>query len=116
MRWRVIGAMVVLGTACMPVGLARADEPASNATAAAEAVSLHAASHRARSVVLELRDGPLTLAELNRRIPPSDPEWTQGIVWDVESVGGVTPAGSPDTYVLTERGRRVLAAQGLREP
>ena len=112
MRMHVIGVALVLATVGQAVESARAGRPASNATAAADVIALHEGSHRARSVVLELREGPLTVAELNRCIPPSDPEWTRGIVWDVESLGWIALTRAPDTYGLTERGRRMLALPG----
>ena len=106
----MIAAVAVLAVLGQPAWRAMADGVNPASLALPDARALASSSQRARSVVLELRRGPLTVAELNRRIPPSDPEWTQGIVWDVESLGWIAPTGAPNTYGLTERGRRMLAA------
>jgi hypothetical protein len=111
---RVIGLALVLATVGQAIDSARAGQPGSDATAATDVIVLHEGSQRARSVVLELREGPLTVAELNRRIPPRDLEWTRGIVWDVEALGWIAPTEALNTYALTDRGRRMLAVPQLR--
>jgi len=108
MRWRVIGGFVALSTVGGFAAPSGADGP-----------TLQDASHRARSMMLELRRGSMTVAELNSRIPPNDPVWTQDIVWDVEALGWIAPTGAPRTYGLTDRGRRVLRVRsrhGVDQP
>jgi hypothetical protein len=74
-----------------------------------EALQFHTSTHRTRSVVLSVANGPKTLEQINSEIPPSDIAWTRAIVAEPVELGWIrrTP-GLYSQFELTLNGRRML--------
>jgi hypothetical protein len=74
-----------------------------------EALGFYTGTHRSRSAVLSVADGPKTIEQINAGIPPCDVEWTRAILSDVIYSGWIrrSPADH-NIFELTMNGRRML--------
>lgn len=88
--------------------------PMYSASEEEEALSFYTGTHRDRSAVQLAANGPMTIEEFNKEIPPCDLKWTQAILSGVVQAGWVRRVpGDYSRYELSMNGKRMLEVLAL---